>query len=76
MLELNFNGVFVPAALIWATAAFVLSSLIGRALSRTGFYECVWHRALFDVSLFVFLWGAISAISYHVAFSSACPFEQ
>jgi hypothetical protein len=76
MLELNFNGVFVPAALIWATAAFALSSLIGRALSRTGFYECVWHRALFDVSLFVVLWGAICAIGYHVAFSSACPLEQ
>jgi uncharacterized protein DUF1656 len=75
MLELNFNGVFVPAALIWAAAAFVLSSLIGRALSRTGFYECVWHRALFDVSLFVVLWGAICAIGYHVAFSSVRPLD-
>jgi hypothetical protein len=76
MQEVNFNGVFIPAVLIWAAAAFVLSSLIGRALSRTGFYERVWHRALFDVSLFVVLWGAICAIGYHVAFSSACPLEQ
>jgi hypothetical protein len=76
MQELNFAGVFVPAALIWAAAAFVLSSLIGRALSRTGFYALIWHRALFDVSVFVILWGAISAIAYRAAFSSAWPLDR
>jgi hypothetical protein len=76
MQELNFGGVFVPAALIWAAAAFVLSALIGRALSRTGFYALVWHRALFDASVFVILWGAISAIAYHMAFSSAWPLDR
>jgi hypothetical protein len=73
MQELNFGGVFVPAALIWAAAAFSLSSLIGRVLSRIGFYNFVWHRALFDFSLFVILWGAISAIPYHMAFSRSWP---
>jgi hypothetical protein len=76
MQELNFGGVFVPAVLIWAAAAFLLSSLIGRALSRTRFYALVWHRALFDVSLFVIVWGAISAIAYHAAFSSAWPLDR
>ena len=73
MQELNFGGVFVPAALVWAAAAFFLSSLIARVLSRTGFYDLVWHRALFDFSLFVILWGAISAIAYHMAFSRSWP---
>jgi hypothetical protein len=76
MQELNFDGVFVPAALIWAAAAFVLSSLIGRALSRTGFYALIWHRALFDVAVFVILWGTISAIAYRVAFSSPWPLNR
>jgi hypothetical protein len=76
MQELNFGGVFVPAALVWAAAAFSLSSVTGRVLSRTGFYNLVWHRALFDVSLFVILWGAISAIAYHLAFSSAWPLDR
>jgi hypothetical protein len=76
MQELNFGGVFVPAALIWAAAAFFLSSAIGRALRRTGFYDLVWHRALFDVSVFVILWGALSAIAYHMAFSSAWPLDR
>ena len=76
MQELNFGGVFVPAALLWAAAAFFLSSLLGRALSRTGFYALVWHRALFDVSLFVILWGAISAIAYHMAFSTVGAIDR
>jgi hypothetical protein len=73
MQELHLGGVFVPAALVWAGSAYVLSSLIGRVLSRTGFYDRVWHRALFDFSLFVILWGAISAIPYHIAFSKPWP---
>jgi hypothetical protein len=73
MQELHLGGVFVPAALVWAAAALVLSSSIGRILSRTGFYDWVWHRALFDFALFVILWGAISAIPYHTAFSKCWP---
>ena len=76
MQEVNFGGVFVPAALLWAGAAFVVSSLLTRALTRTGFYAFVWHRALFDVCLFVIVWGAISAIAYHMAFSSAWAIDQ
>ena len=76
MQEVTFGGVFVPAALLWAAAAFVVSSLLIRALSRTGFYALVWHRALFDVSLFVILWGAISAIAYHIAFSTVGAIDR
>jgi hypothetical protein len=76
MLELNFGGVFVPAALVWAAAAFSLSSLTGRVLSRTGFYNLVWHRALFDLSLFVILWGAICAVACDIGFSSSWPLER
>lgn len=76
MQELNLDGVFVPAPLIWAALAFVVSTLTGRALTRTRFYALVWHRALFDVSVFVILWGAISAIAYDAAFSSPWPLER
>lgn len=70
MQEVNLNGVFLPAALVWAGIAILLSSVISRALSRMGFYALVWHRALFDAALFVLLWGAVSAVAYHVAFRS------
>jgi hypothetical protein len=70
MQEVNLGGVFLPAALVWAGIAILLSSLISRALSRMGFYALVWHRALFDAALFVLLWGAVSAVAYHMAFKS------
>ncbi len=69
MLEIDVGGVFVPAALVWAGGAFALSSCIDRALCRTHFYGLVWHRGLFDFAIFVILWGAISAVAYHLAFS-------
>ena len=70
MQEVSLGGVFVPAALLWAGVAFVLSSAIGRVLGRTGFYALVWHRALFDFALWLVLWAAIAAIPYRMAFSS------
>lgn len=70
MQEVNLGGVFLPAALLWAGIAFLLSSVISRILSRMGFYTLVWHRALFDAALYVILWGAISAVAYHAAFAS------
>jgi Protein of unknown function (DUF1656) len=70
MQEVNLSGVFLPAALVWAGIAFLLSSAISRILSRMGFYTLVWHRALFDAALYVILWGAISAVAYHMAFGS------
>jgi len=68
VLELNISGVFVPAVLVWAACAFLLSSLIDRVLSRTRFYRLVWHRGLFDFAIFVILWGAISWGAYRAAF--------
>jgi hypothetical protein len=69
MLEINIGGVYVPAALVWAGTAFVLTVLVERLLGWAGFYRLVWHRALFDLALFVILWGAISAAAYDLAFS-------
>jgi hypothetical protein len=68
--EVNLGGVFLPAALLWAGLAFLLSSVTSRVLGRLGFYALVWHRAWFDAALFVLLWGAISAVAYHMAFDS------
>jgi hypothetical protein len=70
MQEVSFNGVFLPAALLWAGCAFFLSSAISRLLSRTHFYSLVWHRGLFNFALWLILWAVISAIPYHFAFAS------
>jgi Protein of unknown function (DUF1656) len=71
MQELNLQGVFVPAAFVWAVTAFLLTSALGRWLDGIGFYRLVWHRALFAFATFVIVWAALSAISYHLAFANA-----
>jgi len=71
MLETNIGGVYVPAALVWAGAAFVLAILVERFFGWMGIYRLVWHRALFDLAVFVILWGAIFAGAYHMAFADA-----
>ena len=70
MQEVNLGGVYFPAALLWAAIAFLFSSVTSWMLARAGFYTLVWHRALFDVSLFVILWGAVCAVPYYTAFAS------
>lgn len=61
--EVDIAGVFVPALLVWAVAALALGALARRALTLIGAYRFVWHPALFDLALFVLLWGAVSALA-------------
>jgi len=68
MLEINVDGVYVPAPLVWGVAAFVAFLILERILGRWRFYQLVWHRALFDLSIFAILWSAICAGAYHLAF--------
>ena len=61
--EFDIGGVFVPDLLIAAVVAYLVSIVIRRVLAWTGFYRLVWHRALFDVALFVVLLGTITTLS-------------
>jgi hypothetical protein len=63
--ELNFHGIFFPTLLLLALVALALRVVLGRILSAVGFYRWVWHRALFDLALFVILWGAVTALTFH-----------
>ncbi len=59
--EIGIEGVLVAPLLVWMLAAFVLSAAVRRVLAWTGFYRLVWHRALFDLSLYVVLLGGVVA---------------
>jgi hypothetical protein len=61
--ELDIYGVFVPDLLVWVVVAFLLSIPVRRLLAAAGFYRLVWHRALFDVALYVILLGAVAALT-------------
>jgi hypothetical protein len=72
--EFDIYGVFVPALLVFAIVASLLSLALTRLLETVGFYRFVWHRPLFNLALGVILFGAVVAyaepfvrfLRYHV----------
>jgi hypothetical protein len=51
--EISFFGVFTPSILPCALLAALFTSALTRLLAAVGFYRLVWHRALFNFSMFV-----------------------
>lgn len=61
--EIDLSGVFVSPLLVWAVVALAPWVLARWGLELAGAYRLVWHRALFDIALFVILWAAVAALS-------------
>jgi hypothetical protein len=58
--EINIYGLYLPPLLLLTLAALAASKVLNLLLARTGLYRFVWHRALFDFSLFVIVLGALA----------------
>ena len=61
--EIDLFGVLAPSLLLWLVVAYGLFALLRAGLERTGFYRAIWHRALFDLCIFVCLLGGIVYLS-------------
>jgi hypothetical protein len=59
--EFDIYGVYFPAFVVAAAIAFALQLVIKRILDACGVYRFVWHRALFDLALYVILLGVVTA---------------
>ena len=59
--EFDIYGVYVPAFAIYAAIALLLQIAIIRLLDARGFYRLVWHRALFDLAIYVIVLGVVTA---------------
>ncbi|CAG9175738.1 MULTISPECIES: DUF1656 domain-containing protein [Cupriavidus] len=64
--DFNVYGVFVPATLAWMLAAFAVTAGVRTVLDRLGFYRFVWHRSLFNFSLYILVLGALVALVWEV----------
>jgi protein AaeX len=64
--EVSIYGVFVSPLLLFVAAALPLTALLRRLLAARGAYRFVWHRALFDFSLFDIVLGVVSFAAEHV----------
>jgi protein AaeX len=60
--EFDIYGVYFPAFAVFAAIALVLQLVINRFLNAFGFYRWVWHRALFDLAVYVILLGVVTAV--------------
>jgi protein AaeX len=61
--EFDIYGVYFPAFAVFAAIAFALHLAVKRLLDAYGFYRFVWHRALFDLALYVILFGVVTAVA-------------
>jgi len=59
--EFDIYGVYVPAFAVYAAIALLLQIAIIRLLDARGFYRLVWHRALFDLAIYVIMLGVVTA---------------
>jgi hypothetical protein len=59
--ELDVAGVFLPALLLTAIAAFAATLLTKRLLRGLNAYRFVWHAGLFDTAMFVVFWWLVTA---------------
>ena len=59
--EFDIYGVYFPAFAVFAAITFLLQLAINRVLNAFGFYRLVWHRALFDLAIYVILLGVVTA---------------
>jgi protein AaeX len=59
--EFDIYGVYFPAFVVFAAVALLLQVVIKRILDASGFYRLVWHRALFDLAMYVILVGVVTA---------------
>ncbi|MGI4813568.1 MAG: DUF1656 domain-containing protein [Janthinobacterium lividum] len=62
--EVDIYGVYLPTLLVLMLLSYGISVPMRKLLGRTGLYRFVWHRALFDLSLYVILLGLAVLISY------------
>jgi protein AaeX len=59
--EFDIYGVYFPAFAVYAAIALLLQLAITRLLDTCGFYRLVWHRALFDLTIYIIVLGVVTA---------------
>ncbi|GJD47413.1 Protein AaeX [Methylobacterium crusticola] len=63
MPDIDLYGVFVPSLLVWAIVAFAVTAVLRRIIAGLGLYRAIWHRPLFDLSLYLTCLGGVVAVA-------------
>ncbi|MBR1040607.1 DUF1656 domain-containing protein [Bradyrhizobium viridifuturi] len=62
-LDLDVYGIYLPSFFGLMLAAYIATLGIRYVASRMELYTLIWHRALFDLSLYVLILGALFALA-------------
>lgn len=61
--EVDISGIFVPVVMLLMLFAWILNLAVKQVLDALGFYRLVWHRHLFDLSLYIILLGFLVLVT-------------
>jgi hypothetical protein len=61
--ELHVFGVYMPAALVWAVMAVMLTFLLRGLLLRLPLHRILWHPALLELALFLLIWLGLATLA-------------
>ncbi|MDH7640494.1 DUF1656 domain-containing protein [Sphingomonas oryzagri] len=61
--ELHVFGVYMPAALVWAVVAVMLTFLLRGLLLRLPLHRILWHPALLELALFLLIWLGLATLA-------------
>ncbi|MEW6340494.1 MAG: DUF1656 domain-containing protein [Pseudomonadota bacterium] len=64
--EIDIFGVFVPSVLVLMFVAYLINLVLRKLLAGIGFYRFVWHRAIFDLSIYVLVLGLVAIVSHRL----------
>ncbi len=63
-LELDISGVYLPGFFGLMLAAYLVTLLLRHVAAWAGLYALVWHRALFDLSLYMLVLGGLFSLTF------------
>jgi len=61
--EVSLFGIYMPALLLLAAVALVVTGLLSRLFSLAGVYRFVAYRPLVDLAVFVLLLGLLAHVT-------------
>jgi hypothetical protein len=61
--EIDVYGVLIPSLMLWLVITYAIGAVLRAVFERAGVYRHVWHRALFDLALYVCLLGGVVYLS-------------
>jgi len=61
--EIDLFGVLLPSLMLWLVITYAIGALLRPLIELSGLDRYVWHRALFDLALYVCLLGGVVYLS-------------